>query len=240
MLENNRYGRLVTVLVSPTKTFRSIAERPTWLVAVLVLILCTQLATLATLPKLDWEETIHYRLEQKGRELPPEQEAAVVAIMEKHGTPWILVFLAVLPWIFYPLAAAIFLGMFRLLGSGIRFRTSLSVWAHSLIPAALSMLASVVALMGTDELTIERLDRGVPIPNLSILAGEDPGLPLFTLLASIDVFSLWMVVLLILGYSITTKLPWQRVAACVVGLWLVFLAGITGLAALDQMLESWR
>src|SRR5688572_32534991 len=39
LMESSSFGRLIGVLVSPVKTFAAIAERPTWLVAFLVVVL---------------------------------------------------------------------------------------------------------------------------------------------------------------------------------------------------------
>ena len=43
-MEDSSFGRLIGVLVSPGKTFRSIAERPAWLVPFLVLMVLSLVA----------------------------------------------------------------------------------------------------------------------------------------------------------------------------------------------------
>lgn len=235
-MENNRYGRLVSVLVSPAKTFRSIAGRPTWLTAMLALIVCSLLIVGMTTSKIDWEEAIDYRLEQKGRDPSPQEEEAVVQFMEQYGTVWMMIVIAVLPWVIYPLAAAIFVGGFRLLGGELRFKASLGVWAHALMPYAVGVLITVPFLIGVDKITVDQLDRGIVIPNLAVLAGEDIGPEWITFLSNFDVFALWSIVLLVIGYSIAARVSRMRAAVLVIGMWAVFIAGMTGLVALDRML----
>ena len=235
-MEDNRFGRLVSVLVSPARTFRSIADRPTWLTAMLVVILCGLVALLLTMPKLDWEESISHRAEQKGRDLSAAEQEALVGIMEERGVGGMLLFAAVLPWIFYPLAAALFVGVFRLQGSELRFKTSLGVLSHALMPYLVATLISVPFLLAIDELTVDQLDRGAVIPNLAALAGEDASLAWITVLANFDVFALWSTVLLVIGYSVAAKVSRWRAAACVFAVWVLYVAGLLGLLALDRML----
>ncbi len=62
-MENSSFGRLIGVLVSPLKTFASIAERPTWLVAFLVVALAPAIPGFLAVPKVDWEEVARTQIE---------------------------------------------------------------------------------------------------------------------------------------------------------------------------------
>ena len=53
---DSSFARLIGALAAPVKTFRSIAERPTWLVAFLVVMLSPLLPGILAVPKIDWEE----------------------------------------------------------------------------------------------------------------------------------------------------------------------------------------
>ena len=237
-MENSSFGRVLSVLTSPTATFRSIAERPTWLVPILVLIVLGLISTLVAAPKIDWEETLRTRLEQSGRQVPAEQIEAQVEVMEKFGKVMIYVAAAVFPWIVYPLMARIFLGLFRVAGSELSFLTSLSVLLYGFMPWAVATLLGIPVMLTQDSIAAERLDAGGLMSNLAVFAGDEVGPAVGSLLASVDLFSLWTIALLVIGYAIAAKVSKGRSAAIVVGLRLVFIVGKAGLAGLEQMLGS--
>src|SRR5687767_6343026 len=74
-MENSSFGRLIGVLVSPVKTFASIAERPTWLVAFLVVAIVPAISGFLVVPKIDWREVARTQLENSpaADQLTPEQ-----------------------------------------------------------------------------------------------------------------------------------------------------------------------
>ena len=55
-MEDSAFGRIVSVLFNPTRTFASIRERPTWLIPLVVLLAVAMLATLFVVQKVDWVE----------------------------------------------------------------------------------------------------------------------------------------------------------------------------------------
>ncbi len=81
-MKHHGSGRLVSVLASPTRTFQSIAERPTWLLPFLVLLGLGLLSVVVAVQKLDFDESIRYRLDQRGVELPPGEVEDVTTVPE--------------------------------------------------------------------------------------------------------------------------------------------------------------
>ncbi len=68
--------------------------------------------------------------------------------------------------------------------------------------------------------------------NLAAFADESTSLPMLVALSSVDLFALWSMVLLTIGYSIAGKVTKLRAAACVVAVWLAWIAVSVGLLAL--------
>ena len=60
----------------------------------------------------------------------------------------------------------------------------------------------------------------------------------FALLSSIDIFSVWVIVLLVMGFGIVSKLPRAQSIGIVVVFWLIYVIGKTGLVAVGQMMQS--
>jgi hypothetical protein len=59
----------------------------------------------------------------------------------------------------------------------------------------------------------------------------------FALLSSIDLFSIWVLALLIIGFGIVSKLPRAQAIGIVVVFWLIYVIGKTGLSALGQLMQ---
>ncbi len=230
-MKNPGFGRVVNVLGSPTKTFRSIIERPTWLVALLVLLVLAALSAGLAAPKIDWRATLETKLHRIGADTVPEGSEGVLTFLEEHGVSLILGWTVVWPWIIYPLLAWIFLRLFNAMGSELSFRTSLGVIVHGFMPWAVASLISIPILLATESLDL--YDPGFGTLSLAAFAVREPGLERWILLNGIDLFSLWTVALLVIGYGIATKLDKVRVATTVVGLWAAWIAFMVAMAALE-------
>ena len=228
-MHESAFGRLVSVLIAPGKTFRSIAERPTWGVALVVLLVLTVGTTLLFFQKLDFEDMIRQQMAEQGRELPPEA-AGSMGMMRGCAMGAALGF----PVIFYFGVPLLFWGAFTLLGGTLNYKTSLATALHAMMPAAVGALLSIPVLLGRAEVTAEEAQAGsVLASNLAQFAPDGASPMLIALLASFDVFTIWMVVLLIIGYHIAAKVSKGKAAAVVLGLRLVAILLKVGMAALQ-------
>ena len=228
-MENSSFGRLVSVLIAPGKTFRSIAERPTWGVALIVLLVLTAGTTMLFFQKLDFEDMVRQQMAEQGRELPPEA-AGQLGMMRGCAMGAALGF----PVIFYFGVPLLFWGAFTLLGGTLNYKTSLATALHAMMPAAVGALLSIPVLLGRAEVSAEEAQAGsVLASNLAQFAPDGASPMLIALLASFDVFTIWMVVLLVIGYHIVAKVSKGKAAAVVLGLWLVAILLKVGMAALQ-------
>ena len=234
-MEDHSLGRVVSVLVSPVKTFQSIADRPTWLVALLVLVAAGLFSASVSLPKVDWEQAVRDDLAKSGQELPPEQMDAALEMGAKFGSVATWVAVVVAPWIVYPLMAAIFLGLFRILGSEIDFKSSLAVAVHGFMPWLVATLLNVPIFLSKSEITADELKNGVLMSHAGVFAGEETSATLTAFLTSLDFFSVWAMILMTIGYSLVAKVSRGKATAVVVGVWVVYVIGKVGLTALGQM-----
>ena len=228
-MHESAFGRLVSVLVAPGKTFRSIAERPTWGVALIVLLLLAVGTTLLFFQKLDFEEMVRQQMAEQGRELPPEA-AGQLGMMRGCAMGAALGF----PVIFYFGVPLLFWGAFTLLGGTLSYKTSLAVALHAMMPAAVGALLSIPVLLGRAEVSAEEAQAGsVLASNLAQFAPDGASPVVIALLASVDIFTIWIVVLLIVGYQIAARVSMAKAAATVLGLWLVGILFKVGMAALQ-------
>jgi hypothetical protein len=107
---------------------------------------------------------------------------------------------------------------FNVVGGEVAYPVSLSVTLHGMMPWALVSLLSIPVALGRDSIGYDMLKTGgVLASNAAALAPEGTGTVLLGLLASLDVFSLWSIALLAVGYSIAAKVPRARPAAGLAG-----------------------
>jgi hypothetical protein len=231
-MESSSFGRLIGVLVSPGKTFRSIAERPTWAVALLVILLVIGAVWYLAGTRTDFRDVMTQTLEQRGREVPAAQVEQQVEVMEKAGplinaisrpvvTVLLLLFSALLSWL-----------IFKLLGADFSYRSAFAVTVHASMPYVVNQLLSLPVILSRASLGFDDLKTGSLLQsNLAFLAPADAPAWQLAALASLDFFGLWGLVLSIIGYRAISRLSTQAVAITMIVLWLVFVGIGVGLAA---------
>lgn len=231
-MHESGFGRVISVLISPEKTFRSIAERPTWVVPLILLVLIFAAVGYEMGQRVDFEEQMRQEMAGRGEQLSEEDLQQSVEFMEKFGK-----FLFLAPAIFSPLIylliSAVFLVAFRMAGSEITFGRSFSVFLYAMAPWLVHGLLSLPLLLRQETLDPEALERGggVLMSSLAALAPEGSGKVLLALLSSLDLFTIWALVLLIIGYRVVARVSTATAAGFVLGLWLLFLFGKLGITA---------
>ena len=134
-MENTAFGRVVGALVAPAKTFRAIAERPTWVLAFLVVCLAPVLPGVLATPKIDWEDVVRVQIERSGADVPAEQIDQGVAMWEKIG-PFLTYLGPLMVAIAILMFTVVLWGAFTLAGGQPGFKRSLAVTSHAMLPIA--------------------------------------------------------------------------------------------------------
>lgn len=214
--------RLFGVLTSPTPAFRGVAERPNWLVPMILVVILGVGLTALLMPRVDWETGLRTQMETKGQEVPEDQMPMIVNVTK--ASIWVSSVAG--PWIIYPALAGLFFLIFKVLGSEIRFKQSLSVVLHGYAPFWLVLpLVAIPVLLGRGEVSLQEVQGTTYLmSNLGMLATEDTGLPLRRLLESIDLFSIWTITLLTIGYREVGRVSTAKALTPVLIVWSVFVA----------------
>ncbi len=232
-MEDSSAGRLVGALVSPVKTFRSLAERPTWGLALLVTLLVTgSLAYVAGL-RTDYRDVIVQGAKEKGKDVDESQLEPAINMMQKAGPAISAAGAPVAVALVMLLVALVYWVVFKLVGAEFSYVASLAVSLHSGMPLVISALLSLPVVLSRPRLGFADLKSGSFLQsNLAFLAPADAKAWLTALYASVDFFSLWGLVLSILGFKALTRLTTKPVALVVVLVWLLLVGVRVGLAAL--------
>jgi len=235
-MEDSSFGRLIGVLVSPGKTFRSIAERPAWLVPFLLISALSLSLGWMVNSRVDPEEMVRYQLGRFAERMTPEQmEDAVtraenVTTLQKSlGSLAGLAFSA----LYYVVASALFLVIFKLLGSEMRLKQSLSTYLYGSMPLAVAVLINLPLVLARDSVSPEEaMGGGVLVASPAILVSEETSAVFRSLLGSLNFFTLWTLALLILGYRTVARVSLAASSGAVITLWLLWVAGKAGFVAL--------
>lgn len=228
-------ARAVNVLFSPTQTFEAIRQRPTWLVALVILVLLGLVGSYLVTGKLDVEEVVRDSIADSGRQLSEDQLEQAIALQEKL----LPVFAIAGPLVIFPVAcllmALLFWVTLKLVGGEFSYKSSFATTVHGLMPNAISSLLTIPVAMSRGALSYEEVRSGSLLAsNLAFFASEDTGNAMRTLLAGIDLFTIWSVILLVVGLAVAAGVSRAKAAAVVSSLWVVYLlfkvgaAGITG------------
>jgi hypothetical protein len=230
-MEQSAFGRVLSVLVSPRRTFEALAAKPTWLPPLLILLALGGVAGVLVSQRIDMREMIRAQMEQRGA-VDEEKFEDAVAMTEKFGTVFAsagVVFSAGL----YFAVGLVFWVALRMMGSDIDYMRSLATCLHAMVPNAIAALLAVPVILGRETIgAAEARSGNLLASSLAAFAGDDSGPGLQAFLGSLDAFAIWSLVLLALGFHIVARVSKNVSWAVVLVLWLLYVLAKVGLAAL--------
>jgi len=235
MAEMSEAGRVAGVFTSPSAAFADIAERPRWIVPLVIIILSSLLFMWFFNRRVGWDRYINTTLATNPRieQLDPEQKARVLEQQRKI----VPIMGWVGPVVFAPIGIAIvagvLLGVFNLaMGAQFKFKTLFSVASYASLPGALhSLLAiGVMHLKDPDDFNIEKPTAF----NIGAFLSPDTAPKwLQSLGGSIDLFMIWVIVLIAIGIQMLDRK--RSFGSCLTGVlipWVIFVLGKAAWAAL--------
>lgn len=230
--QGGRWHSIWGVLVSPGKTFEALASRPSWLPALLLLVATAIGLSAIVTPKLDMRQVIRDTIEERGANLSEAQIEQQVEMAETLKWAGTFSQIVIQPLV-YLIMAGVFLIVFRLMGSDLDFKQSLSVSVHGMMPFAVATALTAPIVFSREELSMQEVQNSrFLFSNLAAFAPEEASKALTALLSSVDLFSIWALILLAIGFQIVGRVSKGTAFGVVLGLWTVAVAGKVALAAL--------
>jgi hypothetical protein len=218
----NPFARMIGVLFSPSETFASIARRPDWVVPLLTILLIGYVGTFIVLPRMDWDAITAMQEEQMRKNPNVSQEQIdQMAKMTKAGGK---VFGYVAPVVFviwYLLVAGVLLLTFRLTGGQGTFKQAFSVTLYSWMPMLLGSIVGTIVILARGGLFDPTYAATLVKSNPAFLVDIKTNPVLFALLASFDIFTIWTVVLLIIGFAALSRSSKAKASIIVLSWWVV-------------------
>ena len=219
--------RMVGVFFSPEPTFSDIVRKPSWVAPVVVLFVIWFGLNLALVQKADWVEVSKDQIAKSKfasravDNLPDDQkrtvyqQAASRAKITRYvraviGWPLLLLTVSLLYW-----------GIYRLIGGArTNFATAFSIAAFAHLPMGLRELLAIPVTLFKDPAAID--PENFLASNPAAFLGSDAPIWQLAMLAPLDVFGVWSVILVAFGFSAADpkKLPLGKSLGIAFGLFL--------------------
>jgi len=234
-VELSELGRLSGIFFSPAKTLQTIARRPSFLLPLVILTLLSLGVTWWLGYRVGWERIIRTQMEQSERfqQMSAEQREQAVGQVMRFATVQAYAAGLLSPVLTALIVSGVFLFVFNVLaGNELEFRRAFPVVVWGMMPYALvSLLALVIiGLKPAEDVDVQNLVAS----NLGVLFDPDrTGKPLLSLMRSIDLFTIWLLLLLSTGFAAAArKLTFQKALGWVMLTWLVWVVVKVGFHAI--------
>jgi hypothetical protein len=235
-------GRLTGIFWEPRPVFEDLAAHPRFWTPLILLTLLSIVFVSTFTAVVGWDTYMEQQMERQAvsnpriAQMSPEQRQRAMemsASIAKYAGIGGAIFGFTLMSL---LISGVLLGVMNSLGgANLRFKQAFSITCYSFLPSALSsVLALIVMLLKRPE----DFDLQNPLPaNLGAFLTSPPSPRwLQSAAGSIDLFSIWIILLLALGFSTASKqrLSYGKALSLVVAPWLVYvvvkslLAGLGG------------
>lgn len=238
-MHDSAWGRLIGVLVSPVRTFESLARRPTWLPALIVLWVLGSGSFILAWQRVDVgevREATRAQISAQAAQMSEAQREQALDQAVKFTSIAGAGCSAVMPPISYLIAALLLWVAFKIAGGTIGFPTSFAVTVHAMMPWALAALLAVPIVLGQETIGYRELQGGnLLASSAAAFAPAEASQTLRALLGSLDVFSFWTIALLVVGFATAAKVSRGKAAVAVVALWLVWVVVKVGLGAVGDV-----
>jgi hypothetical protein len=196
-------SRVFGVLFSPQKTFEDIVRKPGWVVPIALVTLLSIAVSFGLNQRVNWREFIGQQIEKspQGSQLSAEQKEQRIEASAKI-TPIFTYAIGVLGPIIGALVISLIMwGAYSLLGGiSTNFGTAMAITSHAfmtgLISSPLFLLVIYLKAPGT-------IDLENPVAtNLAAVLPDDSAKWLVALCKSFDVFTIWTLILLAIGFAV--------------------------------------
>ena len=228
-------GRIVGVFTSPKQTFTSIAEKPSWVAPMLLMMILAVVVGGLLNSKMNWAQYIRHKAEENPRfeQLSEDKKDEAVAGQVKFWAGFSYAVGAVAIPISILIFAGIYLVAFNLMsGAGVRYGQSFAITTHAFLPAAIT---SILAMIILPLKTYGDVDpENIVATSLKAYLPETAPKPLLALGGSLELFWIWCLVLVAIGFAAANPRKVKPGAAfgIVFGLWAIWVLAKVAWAAI--------
>jgi hypothetical protein len=231
--------RVIDTFIAPSKTFNDILRSASWWLPWLLGVLVTMGYSAAIQQKIGWDKTYSNILQHSSEtqqerfaQLSPDQQARQKAVASSF-TKYIVWASPVLGLLFTAIAAGLLLMTLNFgLGGRATFGQLFAVWMYATLPWLIQgILATVVLFAGLDP---DAFNLKNPVgTNLGYYLPSDWPQWLIAFGTSIDLLTIWVLVLVAIGCAIVAKTKLSTTVMAVMGWWVLITLAKVGIAAIS-------
>jgi len=223
-------GRIFGALFNPKPTFESIAQRPSWLLPMILLIIMGATVIGIFSQRVGWraymerQDATNSRLQKQMEQMTPEQREQMISNQTKFAPIVGYVIVSVGGVIVWIIIAAVLMGLFNVTsGTQVGFSRSLAIVVHGWLPWLIHGLLSIMILFLKDPSTIDL--QNLVASNPGAFLSSDAPKWLSSGLGSLDIFTFWSLALMALGFSAVNpkKISFGKAFTYIFAIWLVFV-----------------
>ena len=231
----NPFGRIIGVFTSPKQTFAGIAERPSWVAPMLLMMVLATAVGAMLNTKMNWGDYIRHKAEENARfaQMSEEQKDQALAGQVKFWTNFSYGVGVVAVPVSTLIFALIYFGAFNLFrGAGVRYGQAFAITAHAFLPTAISSILALIILPLKSYGDVD--PESVVATSLKAYLPESAPKPLLALGSSLELFFIWCLVLVAIGFSAANpkKIKLGASFGIVFGLWAVWVLAKVAWAAI--------
>jgi hypothetical protein len=229
------FQNLIDVYFAPREAFTRIVRSPRILIPLVIYVVLVLGFTGIWMQKMDPVEFMKTQIEESGRadRIPPDQRQNIIEQQARM--------MPIFAWVLGPVGIAVtllaiagsLLFVYRFFyAAEVSFTQAFAIVTWVFVAVGLVTTPAIMAVMSLKGDWNINPQEAVQA-NLGLLLDKSTAAkPLWALLSSIDVFSLWMVFLLAVGFGVASRKPTSSAAWGVAIPWLVIVALKVGWAAI--------
>jgi hypothetical protein len=222
----NHFGRIAGIFFSPRNTLEDIVRKPSWIVPVAILTFLSVLVCISINQRTNWRDFISQQIERSSRasQLSPQQKEQQIDAGAKYAPYVTYIFGIPGAFVLVLIVALIMMGAYNLLaGANVNYTTSLGIVSHAFVPSIISSLLFLLILYLKAPGMVD-LENPVAT-NIGAFLPEDSVKWLAKLCTSIDIFSIWTLVLIAMGFAAANprKLKGSRAYTIAFTVWVTFV-----------------
>jgi hypothetical protein len=229
-------ARLSGVFFEPKKTFAAIAQRPRWIVPVLISVVMSAVFIYVFNTRIGWEPYLQKQMDTNSRmqQMPAEQRQNLLNTQLRIVPVFAYVSVAIFLPLYYVIGAAIIMAIVRsLLGAPISFKQMFAIMAYASLPRAILSILSIVVMYITKN--PENFDLNNPFfsnPG-AFMDPQTSSAFVRSLASSLDVFAIWVILLIATGLKVAggKRLTFGGALFAAVLPYVIVVLGRAGLAA---------
>lgn len=229
--------RVIDTFIAPSKTFTDILRNSSWWLPWIIGAVISLGLGYAIQQKIGWDKVYDNILHQSPAQMhrmeqaPPEQQAKIKTV---GATFTKVIFWAspALGLLFVLIMAGVLLGTVNFgFGGRAKFSQMFAAVMYGGLPLSIKALLGIVAIYAGVDPDSFHLNNYVGT-NIGYYLSPDVPKALMAFATSLDIFTIWMLVLLTIGCAITGKISRGKAAGAVFGWWILIILFRVGAAAI--------